>query len=345
MQKQRTEAAKLMGKLVVLGLVVAVGILAWRVIEKLDHAPRTDNAYAYADTISVTPEVSGALIELPVKDNQFVKRGEVLFRVDPRAYQDMLARQRAALVALEKEIILARRAIQAQQYSARMSKIGIEQARISANQADDTLQRMEPLLGDGYIAAEQVDQARTAQRSSQVQLETALVNARRAEAAVTGVDALLAQQQVLKAEIALAELNLEHCTLRAPFDGRVLSLKTVAGQYAAAGHALFTLASTRDWYVIANFRETELEGIRPGAKARLTLMSDPAKPFDGTVDSIGYGVFPDDGGAERGGLPQVSRTINWVRVAQRFPVKIRVDAPDPELFRIGASAVAVLEKH
>lgn len=106
---------------------------------------------------------------------------------------------------------------------------------------------------------------------------------------------------------------------------------------------IFTLIDTRHWYVIANFRETELKNIHAGTPANVRLMSDSGKVFVGKVDSIGYGVLPDDGGMVLGGLPRVSRSINWVRVAQRFPVKIVVDKPDEEMFRIGASAVATLE--
>lgn len=106
---------------------------------------------------------------------------------------------------------------------------------------------------------------------------------------------------------------------------------------------IFTLIDTRHWYVIANFRETDLKNIRSGTPATIRLMSDSGKTFEGKVDLIGYGVLPDDGGLVLGGLPKVSRSINWVRVAQRFPVKIMVDKPDPEMFRIGASAVANLE--
>ena len=132
-------------------------------------------------------------------------------------------------------------------------------------------------------------------------------------------------------------------TVRAPFDGRVISLKTSVGQFASAMRPIFTLIDTRHWYVIANFRETDLKNIRSGTPATIRLMSDSGKTFEGKVDSIGYGVLPDDGGLVLGGLPKVSRSINWVRVAQRFPVKIMVDKPDPEMFRIGASAVANLE--
>ena len=144
------------------------------------------------------------------------------------------------------------------------------------------------------------------------------------------------------ADIALMQFRLDMMTVRAPFDGRVVSLKTSVGQFASALKPVFTLIDTEHWYVIANFRETELKNIRAGTPATVYLMSDTGKRFKGTVDSIGYGVLPDDGGLVLGGLPRVQRSINWVRVAQRFPVKIRVDQPDAELFRIGASAVAQL---
>ncbi|MGL4720852.1 MAG: HlyD family efflux transporter periplasmic adaptor subunit, partial [Kluyvera intermedia] len=137
--------------------------------------------------------------------------------------------------------------------------------------------------------------------------------------------------------------HLEMATVRAPFDGRVVSLKTSIGQFASAMRPIFTLIDTRHWYVIANFRETELKNIHAGSPTTLYLMSDSGKTFSGKVDSIGYGVMPEDGGLVLGGLPHVARSINWVHVAQRFPVKIMVDKPDAEMFRIGASAVATLE--
>jgi len=144
------------------------------------------------------------------------------------------------------------------------------------------------------------------------------------------------------AEIELARLHLEYTTVRAPCDGIVINLKNSEGQYAAAGHPVFTLANTSRWYVVANFRETELEHVKSGQSAQVYILSQPDRRFAGVVDSVGYGVFPDDGGLDAGGLPKVPRSINWVRVAQRFPVRILVETPDPSLFRIGASAVAIM---
>lgn len=325
--------------LVLLGLTLVM--LLW-VVWRLDTTPRTDDAYVYADTINVTPEVSGSIEELAVRENQQVKQGDVLLRIDARVYQDVLDQAQASLQALNKEIILSQRQVDAQQFNSEAVTASVERAKAAAAQSADTLRRMEPLLKPGYVSAEQVDQARTAAKSARAELNAALLQAKQAAAAVSGVDALVSKRAVIQAEIARAELDLEHSVVRAPFDGLIVGLTTSNGQFAAAGHPLFSLIDTRRWYVVANFRETELDKIRNGSRSTLYLMGNSGRTFSGTVDSIGFGVFPDDGGAQAAGLPKVARTINWVRVAQRFPVRIRVDKPDPNLFRIGASAVALI---
>lgn len=324
--------------LVLLTLVVLVFVI-WRV----DSSPSTNDAYAAADTIDVVPEVSGRIVELAVKDNQPVKQGDLLFCIDPRQYQANLAKAEAALAALDKQIMLTQRSVDAQKYGADSVQAAVAKARAAAKQAGDTLHRTEPLLSEGFVSAEDVDRARTAQRAAAADLNAILLQAQQAASAVSGVDALVAQREVVQADIALTKLYLDMTIVRAPFDGRIVSLKTSVGQFASAMKPVFTLIDTRQWYVIANFRETDLKNIRPGVPATLHLMSDSGRTFQGKVDSIGYGVLPDDGGIVLGGLPHVSRSINWVRVAQRFPVKIRVDKPDAEMFRIGASAVATLE--
>lgn len=321
--------------------VAAIGMAVF-VVWRLDASPRTDDAYAYADTINVAPEVSGRIVELAVKDNQALRRGDVLYRIDPRPFEMQLAKARATLTSLDREIELTQRSVNAQKLGAASATAGIERARAAAEQAKDTLARTEPLLGTEYVSAEQVDQARTARRSAQAQLNAAVLDARRATAGISGVDALVARREVVKAEIALAELNLEYATVRAPFDGIVVNLKTSVGQFAAAGHPVFTLVNTTRWYVVANFRETDLAHVKPGQATQVYVLGQADKRFRGVVDSVGYGVFPDDGGADAGGLPHVPRSINWVRVAQRFPVRILVEKPDPAIFRIGASAVAIV---
>ena len=326
---KKAPRSKFPALLVVALALVALVFVIWRV----DSAPSTNDAYASADTIDVVPEVSGRIVELAVTDNQAVKQGDLLFRIDPRPYEANLAKAEASLAALDKQIMLTQRSVDAQQFG----------ARAAAKQASDTLRRTEPLLREGFVSAEEVDRARTAQRAAEADLNAVLLQAQSAASSVSGVDALVAQRAAVEADIALTKLHLEMATVRAPFDGRVISLKTSVGQFASAMRPIFTLIDTRHWYVIANFRETDLKNIRSGTLATIRLMSDSGKTFEGKVDSIGYGVLPDDGGLVLGGLPKVSRSINWVRVAQRFPVKIMVDKPDPEMFRIGASAVANLE--
>ncbi|MGF6959668.1 multidrug resistance efflux pump [Paraburkholderia youngii] len=225
-------------------MLIAIGLLVV-VLWRLDHAPSADDAYVYADTISVVPEVSGRIIDLPVRDNQAVKQGDLLLRIDPRPYQAALDQVRARLDTLNNQIVLTQRTVHAQQYNADSVQAAVERARAVANQAEDTLRRTEPLLAQGYVSAEEIDRARTAQRSAQAELNAAMREAQQASAAVSGVDALVAQRAEVRAQIALAELNLEFTEVHAPFDGRVVSLRTTVGQFASALKPVFTLIDTR----------------------------------------------------------------------------------------------------
>ncbi|MEL4013700.1 multidrug transporter subunit MdtN [Dryocola clanedunensis] len=323
--------------LALLAVVVFIFVL-WRI----DSNPRTDDAYAYADTIAISPEVNGRIISQPVRDNQRVHKGDLLFQIDPRPYQAALKQAQAKLEGLNQQIELTQRSVNAQKFSADSAHAAIASASAAAKQATATLRRLEPLLAQGFASAEEVDQARTAKLSAISKLDTLKLQARQAKAGVSGVEALVAQRAEVAALIEVAKLNLEFTEVRAPFDGRVASLKTTVGQFASAGKPVFTLIDTSHWYVIANFRETELKNIKEGTAAQVYLMSNTGVKFDGHVDSISYGITPEDGGNLASGLPDVRRTINWVHVSQRFPVKIRITNPDESLFRVGASAVATL---
>lgn len=142
-------------------LVVALALVALVfVIWRVDSAPSTNDAYASADTIDVVPEVSGRIVELAVTDNQAVKQGDLLFRIDPRPYEANLAKAEASLAALDKQIILTQRSVNAQQFGADSVNATVEKARAAAKQASDTLHRTEPLLAEGFVSAEDVDRAR-----------------------------------------------------------------------------------------------------------------------------------------------------------------------------------------
>ncbi|HFD0318177.1 multidrug transporter subunit MdtN [Serratia marcescens] len=323
---------------VTLLVLVTSSALLW-VVKTLDEAPRTDDAYVYADTINVVSQVNGLIIDMPVRENQLVKKGDRLFSIDPRPYQDSLHRGMASLAQLEQQIILAQRDVNAQQFSAQAAEKRVDAARATAEQDMNTLRRLEALRPQNYVSKEALDQARAAQRASAAQLQSTQLQAQQANAAISSVAALIAQREVIKADISTAQFNLEHTVVRAPFAGRITSLKTTAGQYASVGQAIFTLIDSTTWYVVANFRESELKNIRSNANVDVYLMSNTRKHFSGVVESIGYGVYPDDGGSTQDGLPNISRSINWVRVAQRFPVRIRIIRPDENMFRLGTSAV------
>jgi multidrug efflux system membrane fusion protein len=126
----------------------------------------------------------------------------------------------------------------------------------------------------------------------------------------------------------------------APFAGKVVNLNISNGAFARAGAEVFTLVDTRTWYVVANFRETQLRHIPAGAPVDLYLQSQPGRHFRGTVVGLGWAVLPENGTSVMG-LPRVERSLDWIRLAARFPVRIKVDDPD-DSFRVGASAVATV---
>src|SRR5262249_53519115 len=132
--------------------------------------------------------------------------------------------------------------------------------------------------------------------------------------------------RVAAAEAAVhdAELNLDYASVHAPFDARVTNLNISVGAFARAGEQVFALVDVRSWYVIANFQETYLDSIHPGMRADVVLLAYPGEVFHGTVQGIAWAIHPDDG-ATVGVLPAVSRTLNWVRLAQRIPVRIDLE--------------------
>jgi multidrug efflux system membrane fusion protein len=143
-----------------------------------------------------------------------------------------------------------------------------------------------------------------------------------------------------EAAVHSAELDLEFTRVRAPFSGRVVNLNISPGAFARIGVEVFTLVDTGNWYVMANFRETQLRHIPAGAPVDLYLQSQSGRHFRGTVVGLGWAVLPENGTSVNG-LPRVERSLDWIRLAARFPVRIKVEDPD-ESFRIGASAVATV---
>jgi len=301
---------------VVVSLIALVGVLVTVVLatRRVDQRPRTDDAYLQADLVHMAPDVSGRIVELDVRDNQAVRRGDVLFRIDPDPYRMRVDQARAAVQGLEARLALTADQVAAQTSKADAAARGIVSAEAQRSLASSTLGRMEPLLGPGFVTAQQVDQARTAQRTAQIALLQARLQADEARQAITNTKPTEAELEGARATLALAERDLNKTVVLAPCDGRITALDIAAGEFAATGHPLFTI-----------------------------VMAQPHRPVSGEVDSLGWGVASDVS-ATVGGLPHVERTLNWVRIAARFPVRVLLDAPPDDLMRFGATAVIVIEK-
>ena len=329
----------LVSLLALAGLLVTV-VLASR---RIDQRPRTDDAYLQADLVHMAPDVGGRIVELDVHDNQAVRKGDVLFRIDPDPYQMRVDQARAAVRGLEAKLALTADQVAAQTSKADAAASGIGTAEAQRALARSTLARMEPLLGYGYVTAQQVDQARTSQRTAQLGLRQAQLQADEARRAIINTKPTEAELEGARATLALAERDLNKTIARAPCDGRITALDIAAGEFAAVGVPLFTIIDTEHWYAIGNFRETDLAGIAPGQRATVYVMAQPTRSLRGAVDSLGWGVASDVS-ATVGGLPHVERTLNWVRIAARFPVRILLDMPPDDLMRYGATAVIVIDR-
>jgi len=238
--------------------------------------------------------------------------------------------------------------------------------------ANNNLHRIEPLLSKQFVTVDQVDRARTTevaqaqalkQAESQLQLaqaglQSALAQQERSRAmlvqsnaqheqaqhAVTTLEPLVNQRGARASALKNARYNLDNCRVYAPFDSRVTNLTISEGAYAHVGQQMFTLIDARVWWAVANFREGQLQHIAPGMRVDVYVMSKPDVHFSGVVDSIGFGVTPDADlvGRLEPGLPDVQRTLNWVHLASRYPVRIRVENPPADLFRVSESAVVVM---
>jgi len=249
---------------------------------------------------------------------------------------------------------------------------GVNRAKAEWAYANNNLHRLEPLLEKQFVTVDQVDRARTSevaqgealkQAGSQLQLseaglQSALAQYERSKAvleqskaqheqsihAVTTLEPLVNQRGARASAVKSARYNLDNCRVYAPFDARVTNLTISEGAYAHVGQQVFTLIDARTWWAIGNFREGNLQKIMPGMRADVYVLSKPDVRFSGVVDSIGFGVTPDADvfGTLAPGLPNAQRTLNWIHLASRYPVRVRVKEPPPDLFRVGESAVVII---
>lgn len=339
----KTEWRKVVGGILSIVVIFGTTVLALWVWSITQRHPRTDDSVVRANVVGIVPRVKGLIVKLNVQDNQQVKEGDVLFEIDPEDYQLSLNKAKSALAALDQQIEVARAQDADLKFQVKAAEASVEGAKAELKQASSTLQRLQPLLPKGFAKAEDVDKAQTAEQVATASLAAAEQRLNQAKTTLSTLAMLLAQRPGTVAAVDLAALDLSYCKVLAPFPGRVINLNISAGAYASAGTPVFSLLDTRHWYVMANFREGELRHFAPGASVDVYLLSAPDRHFMGKVDGIGWAVAPSDESSTPNGLPRVERELNWVHIAQRFPVRIEIENPDPVLFRMGASAVAIIK--
>jgi len=367
-----TKPQRLLSRRLSIGFALAAAVLGAAALYRTNHYPRTDDAAVFANFIGIAPQVDGPVIRLNVRDNQFVKKGELLYEIDERPYQYALERAISEQGALEGQISDERRKI-----AALVSAVSVSQANIRSAEADvassaravnrqraewtyasNNLHRLEPLLTKQFVTVDQVDRAKTSELAesealrqaesrlqfSQAALNSAIAQHEQTQHAVTTLEPLVNQRGAKGAAVKNAQYNLTNCRVYAPFDARVTNLTISEGAYAHMGQQLFTLIDARTWWAIGNFRESLLRRITPGMRADVYVLSRPDLRFSGVVDSVGFGVTPDPDiiGTLQPGLPDVPRTLNWVHLASRYPVRVRVSDPPSDLFRIGESAIVTI---
>jgi len=378
---------------IVAGALISAGL----VLRDVVLYPRTDDAEVTANFIGIAPVVEGPVVQLPIHDNDFVKKGALLYKIDDRPYLYALQSAVAAQSELEGEIenesrrissevnrvdvahageqnALANETRATEEIEIAKAAVARSEAALTQAQADESyaignFHRIEPLLAKGYVTEDDVHKARTTAdaktaaveqaksqlllakasllaASAQNQQALALISQSQAEVkesahSVYVLAPLIAQRESRASAVRLARYNYEQCSVVAPFDARVTNLTTSEGQYVKVGNQLFTLIDNRTWWVLANFRESQISHTRPGTPVDVFLMSDTNATYHGVVESVRFGVTPDPDvvGKLSEGLPDAQRTLNWVRLASRYPVRIRIIDPPPATLRVGQVAI------
>lgn len=327
------------GKIVVIVVVIVAIALLWFSLDRARRFPSTDDASIDAEVVHVSAGVAGQISRLAVGENAHVRKGDLLFQIDPTSYQAAVAQAEADLALARASLGSKGRVVSTQQSTATVAAEQVRRAAANQALAARTVERLRPLAAQNYIPRQQLDQAEVALRDA----TTSLVQAREQQAGTRGaidtVDDAVASVKAREAALAIARHALDETIVRAPQSGRVVGLTVLAGERVAPGQSLFTLVASEEWHAVGNFRESTLKHIKVGDCATVYSLIDRSRAIKGEVDGIGSGVADTDRINIPRSVPYVEKSLNWVRVAQRFPVRVRLLTPPEDLVRLGASAV------
>ena len=328
----------------VLAIVLLVGgYFGWQRYQFAQAHETTDDAQVEGDVYPVIPRVAGPVVSVRVADNQRVKKGDTLVTLDPSDYQQRVNAAQAALVAAQANVVAARAGVgtaQANVVAARAT-IGVSAANRSRLEKDlkrSTFLRNKDIIPQSDYDAVQANlQSTTAQRATaEQQVKVASQQVAAAQQQIAVAQAVVKQRQ---ADLDNAQLQLSYAAITAPADGIVSRKNVQPGQVVAPGQQLLGLVSSGRTWVIANFKETQLEDMRVGQKVAIEVDAYPNEEFAGHVESLSAAT-----GARFALLPPDNATGNFVKVTQRVPVKIVIDQQDPQHpLRAGMSVTAIVK--
>ena len=340
-------------KLPTLLLVLVAVVLAYAVYQRWTDDPWTRDGQVRADIVKIAPRVSGYIVEIAVQDNQFVREGELLFRIDPSSYQLAADTAQVQLQQAGEDVTALEAAVKAAEAKVLQSEAGIVAARAMIKQTQAALAnarsesaRARRLLGDKAGSVENSEKKAATVLELQAAVESARASLSEAEAALASSKADLDQERATLGEpgaanvrireamvqLEEARLNLSWTSINAPFDGFTTNLDVNEGQFGSAGTPIAAFVDSSSFRVDGYFQESKLKHIKRGNRAIITLMSHPDTELKGVVDSIGYAIDPPDIADTEGEsylVPQIEPTFDWIRLPQRVPVRIRLeDVPE-----------------
>lgn len=321
--------------------------------------PWTRDGQVRANVIQITSRISAPIVNLPIKDNQFVKAGDLLFELDPRTFKAALEQAQAQLEqtgdtvkALEKQVDVSKANVKAELAAIEEAKSSISQLRATVikNKAEHIRQEnlikvnatsrrsVEAAQANYDVAVQKELSSKSSLLKAQASLGESRANLAKAEAQLGAIGESNAQVKAALAAVRTAELNYEFTKVYAPVDGYVANLNIRLGTQSVANQPVLALVDSNSYWIDGYFQENYIRDIKKGDKAIITLMTYSDLPLEGTVDSIGWGISQQDGSTGFELLPSISATFEWIRLAQRVPVRIHLnDVPESVSLRVGTT--------
>ncbi|EGQ9781387.1 HlyD family secretion protein [Vibrio vulnificus] len=297
-----------------------------------DSHPSTEDAYVRAKILSVAPQVQGQVVTVEAKDFQAVNKGDLLLKIDARPYLLAVKQAKAAYqLAVQQHDVADKQVTEA--------VAGLDAARSNLTEAQLEYKRIDSLVARKLASAQDLDTAKNKLANAQASLEQARASVEKAIAnrGEEGAEAAVVQQAA--AQLAQAELNLSYTDITSPVDGIAGEINTHVGSVVSVGQTLFPVIIKDSYWVRANFKETDLTHIKPGMEAEVVIDMYPDRVWKATVEELSPAS-----GTSFSLMPPENATGNWVKIKQRFPVRLALDVPkDAPQLRVGASTEVTVD--